>query len=86
MVSLGLNRRASSRPTKMKPCATGYVAVPTHDHSLQYLEQPQPRRFNPHIIVKMANRGYDVVVDVDTEVRQSQYLLPLLNLTLLRAT
>ncbi len=63
-----LDGRAFSRPTKMKPCGTGYVVVPTHHHSSQYLEHLQSRQSNPHIIVKMANRGYDVVVDVDTEV------------------
>ena len=71
MVPRGLSRWASFSPTKMKPCATGYVAVPTHDHSAKHLEQSLPQRSNPHIVVKMANRGYDVVVDVDTEVIQA---------------
>ena len=60
-------RRAFARPTKMKPCAAGYVAV-SQGSSLQHFEQSQPHRSTPHIVVKMANRGYDVVVDVDTEV------------------
>lgn len=52
----------------------GYVALPDRDHhtSSECLEQPQPHRLTPHIIVKMANRGYDVVVDVDQEARKLQ--------------
>ena len=55
---------------KLKPSAAnsaGYVAIPVHEQSSD-LERPQPHRSTPHLIVKMANRGYDVVVDVDTEV------------------
>ena len=31
------------------------------------LQQPRPERQRAYLILKMANRGYDVVVDVDTE-------------------
>lgn len=52
----------------------GYeLALPTTSPSpsttLAHLKQPQPHRSAAHLIVKMANRGYDVVVDVDQEVR-----------------
>ena len=53
----------------------GYVAHSNTSHrpstTLDLLEQPQPHRSTPHLIVRMANRGYDVVVDVDQEVRNA---------------
>lgn len=54
--------------------ARGYVVLPTTSFTPTtppdlLLKQPQPHRSNAHLIVKMANRGYDVVVDVDQEVR-----------------
>jgi hypothetical protein len=50
----------------------GYVVPttsPTHSSDSDLLKQPQPYRSKSHLIVTMANRGYDVVVDVDQEVR-----------------
>lgn len=51
------------------PAGTGYVALPgtTTTTTTTILYHPPPRRFTPHLVLKMANRGYDVVVDVDTE-------------------
>jgi hypothetical protein len=33
------------------------------------IAHPVPQRHRPPLILTMANRGYDVVVDVDTEVK-----------------
>ena len=66
--------------------SAGYLALPSHDTSPKLLEQPQPHRLTPHIIVKMANRGYDVVVDIDQEVRPLQYFPQRMQLTSFRAT
>lgn len=60
----------------MMPARGCNVALPPQRHpysvltTFDNLEQPQPHRPSPHLIVKMANRGYDVVVDVDQEVGQ----------------
>ena len=48
--------------------------IPPSYTTLDDLEQPSPLRANAHLIVKMANRGYDVVVDVDQEVSQPEVL------------
>lgn len=58
----------------------GYELTTSHSPSatLALLKQPQPLRSSAHLIFKMANRGYDVVVDVDQEVRGSP---PALHLT-----
>jgi hypothetical protein len=53
-----------------------YVALtanPWSDHTTSstntlVLTHTQPQRSTPHLILRMANRGYDVVVDVDAEV------------------
>ena len=49
----------------------GYIALSTTSPTVDFnlLKQPSPTRSSAHLIVKMANRGYDVVVDVDQEVR-----------------
>lgn len=57
---------------KMAVQTRGYVVLPTTSPpspESDLLKQPQPSRSSAHLIVKMANRGYDVVVDVDQEVR-----------------
>jgi hypothetical protein len=59
----------------MATTAQGYDAGTTRpplnihpSYSLDDIAQPSPTRSNSHLIVRMANRGYDVVVDVDQEV------------------
>ena len=53
----------------------GYAALPTSDLTSSpttlVLHYTQPQRSSPHLIFRMANRGYDVVVDVDAEVKAS---------------
>ena len=51
----------------------GYVPLPRSDFTSTstttlVLQHTQPQRSTPHLILRMANRGYDVVVDVDAEV------------------
>ena len=49
----------------------GYVASPTQYTPTKLLEDQRDVSSTPRIIVKMANRGYDVVVDIDQEVFRS---------------
>ena len=61
-----------------------YVALPANpwsDHSTTtsstnplVLTHTQPQRSTPHLVLRMANRGYDVVVDVDSEVSTPSHL------------
>lgn len=65
------------QPPETKPWAaqgSGYVASPAGRFPFQFQKHSRLGRLTPHIVVRMANRGYDVVVDVDQEVRHATTL------------
>lgn len=52
----------------------GGVAFPTYCNSLKQVDRPHIPRCKSNLSIRMANRGYDVVVDIDDEVRPENTL------------